>query len=396
MKSVCLYFHAHQPYRIKKYRVFDIGHDPEYFNDRHNEMLNNRRIAKEAAMEFYVPTLHALLLMLEKHPQMSITFSLSGVFLEQCEHYAPDVLALLKDIVRTGQAEILGETHYHSLAFFYSPTEFDRQVTKHRETVRRMFGLWPRVFRNTEFAYRNDVGVWADNAGYRGVVTEGWDPVGGWRNPNYVYKPKGATYTRLLFKNDRLSDDVLHRFSSQEWSEWPLTSDKFAHWLSESEGDTINLFFDLDTFGVRHAQDADFARFFENLPDAVQKKGTVSFKTPSEVLAAYEPREEIDMPHAVAHGCHDRELSVWSGNPMQRAALENVYALENAALSATDKSVLEDWRRLQTSDHFRHMGTSVGSPVPSNVPAMYDSPYDAYIAYMNALSDLRLRLGARH
>ena len=393
MKSVCFYFQVHQPYRVKRYRVFDVGNDAQYFNDRSESDLNNRRIVEKVAHKSYIPATTLLLELLRKYPQMRISFSFSGIALEQLERYVPEVIALFKAVVETGQAEVLGETYYHTLAFFYSPVEFEAQVGKHRDVVRRLFGVWPRVFRNTELSYRNDLGEWADRAGYSGIIAEGWDPILGWRSPNYVYKPKGATNARLLLKNYRLSDDVAFRFSSRDWSEWPLTAEKFGSWLGSAEGDTVNLFMDYETFGEHQWEDTGIFNFLERLPEEIAKNPGLDFKTPSEVISSYEPRDEVDMPHVVTWADTDRDLTAWVGNPMQKAAIENVYSLEDAVMRSGDHKMLDDWRKLQTSDHFYYMCTKWFAD--GDVHAYfspYESPYDAYIAYMNALSDLRLRL----
>jgi len=396
MKSVCFYFQVHQPYRVKRYRVFDVGNDPEYFNHRGAGNLNNRLIIEKVARKSYIPATKLLLDLLNRHPEFRVSFSFSGVALEQLERYVPEVIALFKAVVETGRTEILGETYYHSLAFFYSPSEFERQVAHHREIVRRLFGVWPRVFRNTELSYRNDLGSWADSAGYSGIVTEGWDPILGWRSPNYVYRPKGATNTKLLLKNYRLSDDVAFRFSSRDWSEWPLTAEKFATWVGEAEGDTVNLFMDYETFGEHQWEETGIFKFLEQLPAELGKNPGIDFKTPSEVIASYEPRDEVDIPHILTWADTDRDLTAWAGNPMQKAALENIYALEDKVLLANDQKLLDDWRKLQTSDHFYYMCTKWFAD--GDVHAYfspYESPYDAYIAYMNALSDLRLRVSKR-
>lgn len=396
MKSVCFYFQVHQPYRVKRYRVFDIGNDPEYFNDRSESDLNNRRIIEKVARKSYVPATRLLLDLLHAHPEFRISFSFSGVALEQIERYAPEALQLFKDAVDTGRAEVLGETYYHSLAFFYSPPEFERQVAKHRDLIQRLFGVWPRVFRNTELSYRNDLAAWAERAGYHGILAEGWDPILGWRSPNYVYRPVGTRNVRLLLKNYRLSDDVAFRFSSRDWSEWPLSAEKFGAWLSAAEGDTINLFMDYETFGEHQWEDAGIFNFIKHLPDEVFKSPDIHFRTPTEVIAAYEPRGEIDMPYVVTWADTDRDLTAWVGNPMQEAAMKAIYDLEETVLLANDHKLLDDWRKLQTSDHFYYMCTKWFAD--GDVHAYfspYESPYDAYIAYMNALSDLRLRLEKR-
>lgn len=396
MKSVCFYFQVHQPYRVKRYRIFDIGNDPEYFNDRSLTDLNNRRVLEKVASKSYIPATTLLLSLLERHPELRVSFSFSGVALEQLERYVPEVIELFKRIIDTGRVEVLAETYYHSLSFFYSVPEFERQVTKHRELIRRLFGVWPRVFRNTELSYRNDLAQWADRAGYAGILAEGWDPILGWRSPNYVYKPKGAEHTKLLLKNYRLSDDIAFRFSSRDWSEWPLTTDKFGRWLGEAEGDTVNLFMDYETFGEHQWEDTGIFNFLEHMPEEVYKNGGIDFKTPSDVIHSYDVRDEVDVPDTLTWADTDRDLTAWTGNPMQKAAIESVYSLEDDVLAVNDGRMLEDWRKLQTSDHFYYMCTKwfADGDVHSYF-SPYESPYDAYISYMNALSDFRLRLGKR-
>jgi alpha-amylase len=394
MKSVCFYFQVHQPYRVKRYRVFDVGVDPEYFNDRGESDLNNRKIVEKVARKSYVPATALLLKLLKTHPQLRISFSFSGIALEQLERYAPEAIDLFKQVIETGQAEVLAETYYHSLAFFFSLPEFERQVTKHREIVRRLFGVRPRVFRNTELSYRNDLGQWAEGAGYDAILAEGWDPILGWRSPNYVYRPAQTKRIGLLLKNYRLSDDIAFRFSSREWGEWPLTTEKFGQWVAEAPGDTVNLFMDYETFGEHQWEDTGIFAFLERLPQELLKNPGLDFKTPSEVVAHYEPKDEMDVPHTLTWADTDRDLTAWVGNPMQKAAIENLYALEDDVLMKNDARLLEDWRKLQTSDHFYYMCTKWFQD--GDVHAYfspYESPYDAYIAYMNALSDLRLRVG---
>jgi alpha-amylase len=396
MKSVCFYFQVHQPYRVKRYRVFDIGNDPEYFNDRGESDLNNRKIVEKVARKSYIPATRLILEMLKRHPEFKVSYSFSGIALEQIERYAPEALDLFKQVVETGRAEVLAETYYHSLAFFYSQPEFERQVAKHREVVQRIFGVWPRVFRNTELSYRNDLAHWAERNGYAGIIAEGWDPILGWRSPNYVYQPTGTKNIRLLLKNYRLSDDVAFRFSSKSWSEWPLTTEKYGQWLNEAEGDTVNLFMDYETFGEHQWEDTGIFNFLEHLPNEVFKNPHLNFKTPSEVVSSYDAKDHVDMPHVVTWADTDRDLTAWVGNPMQEAAIRAVYNLEDKVLQVNDHKLMEDWRRLQTSDHFYYMCTKWFSD--GDVHAYfspYESPYDAYIAYMNALSDLRLRLEKR-
>ena len=393
MTSVCLYLQIHQPYRLKRYRVFDVGNDSEYFNDDSESDLNNSRILRKVAEKSYRPTAALLLRLLEEHPGFRVSLSLSGVVVRQLERDAPEVLELFKRMVATGRVEILGETYYHSLAFFYSLPEFERQVAKHRELIARVFGVEPRVFRNTELSYRNDLGAWADAQGYAGVITEGWDAVLGWRSPNFVYRPKGASRARLLLKNYRFSDDIAFRFSSRAWEEWPLTVEKFGQWVAATEGDTINLFMDFETFGEHQWQETGIFDFLEHLPRELSKNPCIDFKTPSEVIAAYEPKDEVDIPHILTWADTDRDLTAWVGNDLQRSAIETLYRFEEPVLAANDERLAEDWRRLQTSDHFYYMCTKWFAD--GDVHAYfspYASPYEAFASYMSALTDLDVRL----
>ena len=325
MKSICFYFQVHQPYRVKKYRVFDIGNDPEYFNDRSESSLNNRHICEKVARKSYIPATSLLLHLLKKHPNFRASFSFSGIALEQLERYSPEALDLFKKVVATGQVEVLAETYYHSLSFFYSPLEFEAQVNKHRDLIRKHFGVWPRVFRNTELSYRNDLAQWADSRGYTGIIAEGWDPILGWRSPNYVYRPKDTRNIKLLMKNYRFSDDIAFRFSSKSWAEWPLTTEKFGQWISEAEGDTVNLFMDYETFGEHQWEDTGIFHFLERLPEELFKNPGIDFKTPSQVIQSYQPKDFVDVPYTLTWADTDRDLTAWVGNPMQRAAIESVY-----------------------------------------------------------------------
>jgi alpha-amylase len=393
MTSICFYFQIHQPYRVKKYDVFDIGHDSEYFNDSGEGNLNNSRILRKVADKSYLPTAKLLTKLLEQHPTFKIAISFSGIVLDQLEADAPEVLELFKKMVATGRVEILGETYYHSLAFFYSRPEFERQVAKHRALIKRLFGVEPRVFRNTELSYRNDLGTWADEKGYAGIITEGWDPVLGWRSPNYVYRPKGAEKVRLLLKNYRFSDDIAFRFSSQAWSEWPLTTEKFGQWVSATEGDTINLFMDYETFGEHQWESTGIFNFLEALPNELFKNPYIDFKTPSEVIASYEPKDEVDIPHILTWADTDRDLTAWVGNDLQNSAISAIYKFENDVLASNDEKLVEDWRRLQTSDHFYYMCTKWFAD--GDVHAYfspYASPYEAFATYMSALKDVEMRL----
>lgn len=398
MLSVCPYFHVHQPYRIKRYRIFDIGKDHEYFNDDSETDLNNRRILRKVAEKSYLPANEVLLRLLKRHPDFKFAFSFSGVVLDQLAAYAPEALDSFKRLVATGRVELLADTYHHSLAFFYSLKEFERQVDLHRAALRRLFGITPQVLRNTELSYRNDLGAWAEKAGYSGIMAEGWEYVLGWRSPNFLYRPPGGKKIKILLKNYRLSDDVAFRFSERSWRGWPLTAEKFAHWVHahHGNGNTVNLFMDFETFGEHQWADTGIFHFLDALPGEILRRADTTFKTPSETVRDYESVGELDVPHILTWADTERDLSAWVGNDIQRSAITALYALEDKVLTTNNQQLIEDWRRLQTSDHFYYMCTkwfSDGDVHKYFNP--YASPYDAYIAFMNALHDLKLRLRER-
>lgn len=395
MLTVCPYFHVHQPHRIKKYSVFDIGNDREYFNANNETDLNNERVLRKVAYKSYIPATQTLGTLLEKHPEFRFALSFSGTILDQFETYMPEVLQAFQALVRTGRVEILADTYYHSLAFFYSRPEFERQVAYHKERVFDLFGVIPRVFRNTELSYTNTLAQWCEENGYLGIMAEGWDPILEWRSPNYVYQPKGCSKIKVLLKNYKLSDDIAFRFGNRAWESWPLDADTYARWVHAHHGDghTINLFMDFETFGEHQWEDTGIFNFLHNLPTALLRHNETSFKTPTETIESYPSVGDIDVPHILTWADTDRDLTAWVGNDIQRDAITQTYALENRVLETENKELIETWRRMQTSDHFYYMCTKYWSD--GDVHAYfspYESPYDAYIAFMNALSDLQLRV----
>lgn len=395
MLTVCPYFHVHQPLRIKRYRVFDIGNDSEYFNASDETDLNNGKVLRKVAEKSYLPTTQILGELLQKHPEFRFAFSFSGVVLDQFEMYAPHVLEAFQKLVKTGRVEILADTYHHSLAFFYSRPEFERQVALHAKRIYELFGVIPRVFRNTELSYTNDLAKWCEDNGYLGIMAEGWDPILGWRSPNYVYQPKGLSKIKVLLKNYKLSDDVAFRFSNRGWESWPLSAPTYAQWIHAHHGDgqTVNLFMDFETFGEHQWEDTGIFNFLRVLPEELLRHGDTGFKTPTETILAYPSVGEIDVPHILTWADTDRDLTAWTGNDIQKDALKSIYALENDVMETQDSALIETWRKLQTSDHFYYMCTKWSND--GDVHAYfspYESPYDAYIAFMNAISDLQLRV----
>jgi alpha-amylase len=395
-RGLVLYLHVHQPWRIRQYSIFDTAEQHDYFDEKSQDTdRNNERVLRKVADKSYRPMNALLEKLLAAYPEFKVSLSITGTFIEQAEKWAPDVIESFQRLVATGQVEIVSETYYHSLAFFYSPEEFERQVEMHKAKVRELFGVETSVFRNTELAYNDQLAAWADAYGFKGILAEGWDPVLEWRSPNHVYRPAGTKNISLLLKNYRLSDDLAFRFSNKAWSEWPLTADTYSEWTNASITDSplVNLFMDYETFGEHQWKDTGIFDFFESFVGTWLKNPDNTFYTVSEAIDVNAPAGEISMPHTVTWADTERDLTAWLGNSMQQEALRHLYALEDGILRSDDKALISDWRRLQTSDHVYYMCTKWFTD--GDVHAYfspYDSPYDAFLYFMNALRDVRYRL----
>ncbi len=393
MPSVCFYFQMHQPLRLRRYSVFDTGID--YFDaGRNNQILD------KVARKCYLPATELILKLVERHNgRFRVAYSITGLLVEQFQQQCPHMIELLQRLAKTGCVEFLSETYHHSLAFIYSREEFKQQLDLHTAMIKDLFGQTPRVFRNTELIYNNDLAGYIRSLGrHHGIIAEGADHVMGERSPNQLYHPPGAPQIKLLLKNYRLSDDIAFRFSNRSWREWPLTAEKFAGWINEAgkSGDVCNLFMDYETFGEHQWADTGIFTFLESLPDEVFKTEGNNFKTPSECIEAYKAVDEYDVPHMISWADTERDLSAWLGNAMQSNALHELYKLEQPIKAREDKQLLDDWRCLTTSDHYYYMCTKYfadGDVHKYFNP--YESPYDSYINFMNVLDNLRSRTEAK-
>ena len=389
MASVCFYFQVHQPMRLRHYTVFDKNH--KYFDDH-----KNSSICRKVANKCYLPANRLILDLINKYKgKFKVSYSITGTLLEQFEHFCPEVLSTFHALAQTGCVEFLTETYYHSLSFLYSRDEFGEQINKHREIIKHLFDQTPRIFRNTELIYNNDLAKHLESMGdFDAVITEGADHILGYRSPNFVYHPEGCDKLKLLLKNYSLSDDIAFRFSDRNWSQWPLTAEKFSKWVNKVNGNgyIVNLFMDYETFGEHQWEDTGIFNFIHHLPEHVLKYPDNDFKTPSEVVQSYEPVGTVDVPHLISWADTERDISAWLGNAMQSNALHEIYRLENNVKSLGDEKITADWRKLQTSDHFYYMCTKYfadGDVHKYFNP--YNSPYDSYINFMNVVDNLRSR-----
>ncbi len=391
MKTVCLYFQVHQPFRFKRYRFFNIGHDHYYYDDYANES-----IMRKVAEKCYLPANQLLLDLINAHKgEFRVAFSISGMALDQFELYAPDVLDSFRRLVDTGAVELLAETNAHSLAALKSEQEFKRQVRIHEERLLKYFHKRPEVFRNTELVYSDRMGEQVAKMGFKGMLAEGAKHILGWKSPNMLYCNAIQPKLKVLLRNFKLSDDVAFRFSSKGWSEYPLNAEKYASWMTslpENE-EIINLFMDYETFGEHQWEETGIFDFLRALPETLLSSKKARFATPSEIMEKSQPVATIQVSHPISWADEEKDLTAWLGNELQEEAFNKLYDLEGQVARLDDPHIRKDWNNLQTSDHFYYMCTKFFSD--GEVHAYfnpYESPYDAFINYMNILSDFAIRV----
>lgn len=393
MTSVCLYFEVHQPTRLNRFSVFNVGKNADPLSTYFNHELNYW-IFEKVAKKCYIPTNRLLLdLINEFDGKFRISFSLTGTFVEYCEKYIPSLLDSFRDLFATGAVDLIEETYFHSLSSLYDDLdEFEEQVKLHNKMMKRIFNYKPRVFRNTEAIFDNRIAKKVSEMGYKGILTEGTEKILDWRSQNYLYKPVDVDI-KVLLRNYTLSDDVGFRFSARGWPGYPLTADKYAHWLASCEGDIINLFIDYETFGEHHWIETGIFDFLDHLPREVLKHRHLDFVTVSEAVERYEPVGEINVPWAISWADADRDVSTWLGNNMQTACFNELKELGKKIKDKNDKNLLYIWRLLQTSDHLYYLSTK--GMEDGDVHAYfspYSGPYEGFINYMNILQDLKQRL----
>ena len=390
MKAICFYFQIHQPFRLKRYRFFDIGNDHYYYDDFANDDIITR-----IAQRSYIPAAESLLRMIEEsNGKFRCALSITGTALEQCEQYVPEFIDLLKKLAATGKVEFLAETYAHSLSSLTDPEEFRLQVKEHDDKIYELFGVKPKVFRNTELIYSDEIAPQVAAMGYKAVITEGAKHILGWKSPNYVYSAVSAPKLKLLLKNSKLSDDIAFRFSNIEWDAYPLTADKYIDWIAATpdEEQVINLFLNLETFGELQSRETGIFQFLEALPRFAAERG-ISFLTPTEVVTRLKSVAELSVPFPMSWADEARDCSAWLGNRLQNEAFEKLYSVAERVRLCDDRRLKQDWHYLQASDHFFYMATKHrdDGAVHSHF-SPYETPFQAFTNYMNVLSDFIVRV----
>lgn len=395
MKTICIYFQVHQPLRLKKYRFFNMGKDHEYLDD-----YANRTILQKVARDCYLPMNDLLLRLIQENGRkFKVSFSISGIAIEQFRMYAPEVLDSFQALAKTGCVEFLAETYAHSLASLTDEEEFVAQVKQHCRLIEKEFGCKPKAFRNTELIYSDHIGEMVAAMGFRTMLAEGAKHILGWKSPDFVYANAINQKLHLLLRNFKLSDDIAFRFSDRGWDQWPLTTDKYVQWLTnpETPGEVINLFMDYETFGEHQKADSGIFEFMKHLPSAILASGSLCFATPSEVSKQLQPVAVLHAPYPISWADEERDITAWLGNELQNEAFKKLYQLKDKIREINHPDFTHAWNFLQGSDHFYYMATkwfSDGDVHRYFNP--YDSPYEAFINYMNVLSDFEIEVEKKY
>lgn len=390
-KTICFYFQVHQPDRLRLFRFFDIGNDFHYFDE-----FANRTILRRVADKCYLPANALLIELIKKYDkQFKVAFSISGVVLEQFIKYAPEVIESFKTLAQTGCVEFLAETYSHSLASLSSVSEFKNQVKQHSDMIEKYFGVKPVAFRNTELIYSDEIGSIVAGMGYNVMLVEGAKHILGWKSPNYIYTNAINPRLKLLLKNFSLSDDIAFRFSNNSWDSWPLTSEKYAAWVAQAleKDDIVNLFMDYETFGEHQNVSTGIFDFMYALPGAILSQNQIEFCTPSEAVKKHQPVAPLHVPFPISWADEERDTSAWLGNELQNEAFKKIYSIESKVLKTKDDKLINTYRKLQESDHFYYMCTKFFSDgAVHSYFNPYDTPYEAFINYMNVFSDFEIRI----
>ncbi|MGB8358453.1 MAG: alpha-amylase [Bacteroidales bacterium] len=390
-KAICLYFQVHQPFRLRRYRFFEMGHEHYYYDDFMNES-----ILRKISSDCYLPANRILLDLIRKHKgKFRVTFSLSGIVIDQFRLYAPEVLASFKELAETGCVEFLAETNSHSLASLMDRARFEKQISIHAEKMIEYLGYKPTSVRNTELIYSDEIGSWMADMGYKATVTEGAKHILGWKSPNFLYCNAINPKLKVLLRNYTLSDDIAFRFSNKNWSSYPLTAEKYVSWIKglSSSSDIVNIFMDYETFGEHQKKETGIFDFLKHLPEVVIKKTPFAFMTVSEIADNFQPVAVLHVPSPISWADEERDLTAWMGNELQTAAVSKLYSLSEQVYRSGSDQILRDWGYLQSSDHFYYMSTKFFSDGAVHAYFNpYENPYQAFMNYMNVLSDFEIRL----
>ena len=391
MKSICLFFQVHHPLKLKKYRFFNMGNDSFYLD----EYLSSLSIV-EAANSCYIPANNIILKKIKEYKgKFKVSFSISGTAIELFKTYVPEVLQSFKELAATGCVDFMVEPYAHSLASLVSKDEFIAQVKRHAQLIKDEFGITPTTFVNTELIYSSGIGEMVSEIGYNTVVTEGAKHILGWKSPDFVYADSNDPKIKLLLRNSSLCDDLRYRFGDKSWDQWPLTPSKYVEWINSSDGNVVNIFLDYEVFGCNNNLESGIFEFLENFPNEAIAND-VGFEFTGTVVKDHQPVAALGISHPISWADEERDITSWFGNEIQREAIEQLYSIRDKVVYINDDEFNHVWDFMQSSNHFYYMSTKWFVAQCSANVNPYDSPYEAFMNYMNICSDFKRRVEIKY
>lgn len=388
-KTLCLHFQIHHPVHLIKYHFFDIGKNSDYADS-----FENKSMIKKMAEQCYLPVNAMMMELIKKYDgQFRFSISISGLVVEMFRRHSPEVLESFKQLVSTGCVELCAQTFQHSLSSVLDKEEFVSQVKAHSDTMKELFGVKCETFCNTELIYSDEIGETLAEMGFRTMITEGAKHVLGWKSPNYLYTNSINPKLKLLLRNPHLSDDISERFTDRSWEEWPLTADKYSSWLNDVEEDVVTLVMNYDTLSEHPNKKSGIVDFFRHLPEQLFNRTDFRFRTPSEITKEHQPVAPLHVPYPISWLDEEKDITALMGNELQNEAIEELYKMKQDVAALNDDATTRDFNFLQDSTYFLYMSTKLFSEECKRcTKTPYETPYEAFINYMNVISDLSIRI----
>lgn len=378
MKNICFCFQMHSPYRLKRYRFFEIGHDHYYYDDMATEEHVNWLVQTS-----YLPLCHTLRDMISlSKGKFHCALSVSGTMIEMLEQFNPEMIDILKELAATKCVEFVATPYSYSLASEYSESEMKAQLQQQGKLIESLLGVKTQTIWNTELLYTDETAYMLGKMGYKTIMTEGAKHILSWKSPNYVYQSATSSKTKVLLRNTALSDELSFHFSDPTWSQFPLDAEKYADRIQglPEEEQLINIWVGAETFGIRQHAESGIFDFLKALPYYVLER-EMGFMTPSEAAKKLATNEVVTAPYPLTWSGEAKDLSIFTGNDLQQEALQKLYAVAERVHLCQDKNLKKNWLRLQDINYMHYMNHI------DQGETQYESAYDAFINYMNILSD---------
>jgi len=378
MKNICFCFQMHSPYRLKRYRFFEIGHDHYYYDDMATEEHVNWLVNTS-----YLPLCQTIKDMINlSKGKFHCAISVSGTMIEMFEQFNPEMIDILKELAATKCVEFLATPYAYSLASEYNEEEFKKQLKLQSNLLEMILGVKAQTIWNTELLYTDELAYNLNKMGYKTIMTEGAKHIISWKTPNRLYQSAGAPKMKVLLRNTNLSDELSFHFSDPGWANFPMDAEKYANMIQSmpEEDELVNIWVGAETFGVRQNAGTGIFDFLKALPYYALER-EIGFMTPAEAAKKLAANDVLSSPYHLTWSGEAKDLSIYTGNDLQQEALNKLYAVAERVHLCQDKALKTNWLRLQDVNYFHYMNHI------DQGETQYESAYDAFINYMNILSD---------